>query len=105
MEGSGIRKEVLQEICAFAKQYHVEKVILFGSRARGDYHRTSDIDLAVFGGDVARFALDVEEETTTLLKYDIVDLDGVVQPELRASIEKEGKVIYEKNRELLCSII
>lgn len=105
MEGSGIRKEVLQEICVFAKQYHVEKVILFGSRARGDYHRTSDIDLAVFGGDVARFALDVEEETTTLLKYDIVDLDGVVQPELRASIEKEGKVIYEKNRELLCSII
>lgn len=105
MESSGIRKEVVEEICGFAKQYNVEKVILFGSRARGNYHRTSDIDLAVLGGDVARFALDVEEETTTLLKYDIVDLNGVVQPELRASIEKEGKIIYEKNRELLCSIV
>lgn len=105
MEYSGIRKEVVEEICAFAKKYHVEKVILFGSRARGDYHRTSDIDLAVLGGDVARFALDVDEETTTLLKYDIVDLNGVVQPELRASIEKEGKIIYEENRELLCSIV
>ena len=105
MKNSGIRQEVLQEICALAKQYHVEKVILFGSRARGDFYRTSDIDLAVVGGDIARFALDVEEETTTLLKYDIVDLNGVVQPELKQSIEKEGKLIYEKGRELLLGTI
>ena len=61
---------------------------MFGSRAGGDYHCTSDIDLAIVGGDIARFALDVEEETTTLLKYDIVDLNGAVQLELRESIEK-----------------
>lgn len=35
----------------------------FGSRARGDFKRTSDIDLAVSGGDFCRFALDVDEET------------------------------------------
>ena len=87
MKNSGIHQKVLEEICTFAKQYDIEKVILFGSRARGDFHRTSDIDLAVIGGDVARFALDVDEETTTLLKYDIVDLNGVVQSELRQSIE------------------
>ena len=105
MQNSGIHQKVLEEICTFAKQYDVEKVILFGSRARGDFHRTSDIDLAVIGGDVPRFALDVDEETTTLLKYDIVDLNGVVQPELRQSIEKEGKLIYEKGREFLFSTI
>lgn len=71
-------------------------MILFGSRARGDYKRVSDIDLAVSGGNFARFALDVDEETSTLLKYDIVDLDGSVQRELRDSIEKEGRVLYEK---------
>ena len=71
-------------------------MILFGSRARGDYRKTSDIDLAVSGGDITRFALDVEEETPTLLKYDIVNLDGPVQEELLASIAKEGKVLYEK---------
>ena len=54
------------------KKIDIDKVILFGSRARGDYKRTSDIDLAVEGGDVASFSLDVEEETTTLLKFDIV---------------------------------
>jgi predicted nucleotidyltransferase len=74
----------------------VKKVILFGSRARGDFKRTSDIDIAVDGGDFVRFALDVDEETSTLLKFDIVDLKKNIQEELRNSIEKEGIVIYEK---------
>ena len=47
MDGTGIRDEVIQEICEIAEKYKVEKVILFGSRARGDFRRTSDIDLAV----------------------------------------------------------
>lgn len=95
-EAMSIRREVLEEIINLAKKYDIDKVILFGSRARGDYKRTSDIDLAVEGGDVASFSLDVEEETTTLLKFDIVDLGRAIQEELMESIEKEGKIIYEK---------
>ena len=72
-----------------AEKYHIQKVILFGSRARGDFKRTSDIDLAVEGGEVECFALDIDEETTTLLEYDIVDLARKIQPELRESIERE----------------
>lgn len=98
MEQSGIKQRVLQEIRNLAIKYDLDKVILFGSRARGDFRRTSDIDLAVSGGDILRFALDVEEETSTLLKYDIVNLDATVQPELRESIAREGKVLYEKVR-------
>jgi predicted nucleotidyltransferase len=71
-------------------------VILFGSRARGDFKRTSDIDIAVDGGDFVRFSLDVDEETSTLLKYDIVDLGRNIQKELRDAIETEGIVIYEE---------
>ena len=56
----------------------------------------SDIDLAVQGGDIPRFRLDMEEETSTLLKFDIVDLDSEMQDELRESIYREGKVLYEK---------
>ena len=43
-----------------------------------------------------RFALDVDEETSTLLEYDIVDLDNDMQDELRDSIKKEGRILYEK---------
>ena len=96
LDKTGIKQVVLDELISIAERYHIEKLILFGSRARGDFRRTSDIDLAVSVGDFARFALDVEEETSTLLKYDFVDLDRKVQKELLKSIEKEGVVIYEK---------
>ena len=96
MDRTGIDSKVIQEIRELAEKYQVKKVILFGSRARGDFKRTSDIDIAVTGGDFDRFALDVDEDTTTLLEYDIVNLDGTVQKELIESIEREGRVLYEK---------
>lgn len=96
MEQTGIKESVIEEICCLAQKYNVSKVLLFGSRARGDYKRASDIDLAVSGGDVLQFALDVEEETSTPLKYDIIDLDKDIHKELRAVIQTEGKVLYEK---------
>ena len=96
MKENGINPVVVREIEELARKYNINKVILFGSRARGDYHRTSDIDLAVTGGDCVRFALDVEDETSTLLFFDVVNLDGKVQKELLDSIGKEGICIYEK---------
>lgn len=42
------------------------------------------------------FALDVEEETSTLLTYDVVDLGKNIDGKLRESIEEEGMTIYEK---------
>ena len=89
MNDTGIRPEVIEEIRNLAQKYDIEKVILFGSRARGDFRRTSDIDIAVTGGDFARFALDVDEETSTLLEYDIVNLDRDMQDELRESNMKD----------------
>ena len=93
---TGIREAVLTEIHDLAEKYGLERVVLFGSRARGDYKKTSDIDLAVTGGNITLFTLDVEEETSTLLSFDVVNLDGSVQEELRKSIEQEGRLLYEK---------
>lgn len=96
MKLNGIETQVINEIIDLAKSNEIEKVVLFGSRARGDYHRASDIDLAVCGGDITNFALDVEEKTSTLLTYDVVDLSKKLQEGFRESIEKEGKILYEK---------
>ena len=84
------------EIIEVAKKHKIEKVVLFGSRARGDYNKVSDIDIAVIGGDITGFSIDVDEETNTLLQFDVVNLEGSVQKELLESIEREGIVIYEK---------
>lgn len=96
MDRTGIRELVIEEIQNLAYKNGVNQVILFGSRARGSYKRTSDIDLAVPGGNTARSASDVEEKTSTMLKYDVVDLGGSVQEKLWKAILREGKVIYEK---------
>ena len=93
---NGIKREVLEQIITLAKECKIEKIILFGSRARGDFKQTSDIDLAVSGGDVARFTADIEEKVSTLLFFDIVDLGASVQRALLDSITQEGKILYEK---------
>lgn len=96
MRETGIKPIVIEEICDIARKYNVQKVVLFGSRARGNFKEKSDIDLAVQGGDFIRFMLDVNEETSTFLKFDIINLDEEIQEELRDAIKKEGKIVYEE---------
>ena len=89
-------KRVETEIIELAKKYHIDKVILFGPRARGDNHERSDIDLAVTGGDILNFRFDVDEEVWTLLSFDVVNLDCGISDDLQAEIYRDGVVIYEK---------
>lgn len=91
-----LRADIVESIRKLAERNGVNRVVLFGSRARGDNRKRSDIDLAATGGNVAAFSLDVDEETPTLLMYDVVDLDGPVQPELLKEIERDGVVLYER---------
>jgi len=93
---TGIKQKVITEIRDLAVRHGINKVVLFGSRARGDFHDRSDIDLAVSGGDAGHFRLAVEEETSTLLKFDVVETDKNASCELLAEIEKDGLVLYEK---------
>ena len=95
-QNTGIRTKVVEELRQLAGEHGIHKIVLFGSRARGDFRRESDIDLAVSGGNAERFHLDAEEMTSTLLKYDVVNLDYPLRPELLKSIEREGKVLFEK---------
>ena len=95
-KNTGIKQMIMEEIIHIAQKYQVEKVVLFGSRARGDYKERSDIDLAFCGGNSSHFILDVDEKTSTLLEFDIVDLNKPVKKELLESIRQEGIIIYEK---------
>ena len=92
---------ICEGIVRLARKYGLSRVVLFGSRARGDNCERSDVDLAVAGGDVVRFSLNVDEELPTLLMFDVVNLNGPVQPELLAEIQRDGVLLYEKGREFL----
>ena len=91
-----LNDRIKTEIIELAKIHNINKVILFGSRARGDNNKRSDIDLAISGGDFIRFSLDVEDKVWTLLKFDIVNLDKENNPGLLAEIGREGTLLYEK---------
>lgn len=91
-----IPERAYNDIVVLAKKYNIDKIILFGSRARGTNRERSDIDLAVSGGDILNFSLDIDEEVWTLLMFDVVNLDRGISDELQKEIERDGIVIYEK---------
>lgn len=91
-----IPQRVLDDIINCAKKYNVDKIILFGSRAKGTHRERSDIDIAVVGGDFDGFYWDIKENAWTLLMFDIVDMSGRISEELQKEIDKYGVTIFEK---------
>src|SRR3954463_5089967 len=72
-------RAVIQEIADHARRFlPVERVILFGSRARGDFRASSDIDLAFDHRGTeqawASFVNELTDSAPTLLELDLVDL-------------------------------
>ena len=88
----GIDSTVIHQIINLANRHHIQTVILFGSRARGDFHRTSDIDLAVHGGNICRFRLDVEEETHTLLTFEFI-ISGIIEALEKSICERYANLL------------
>ena len=89
-------ERVIRDISTFAKKSFIDKVVLFGSRARGTNTERSDIDIAVYGGDFDSFYWDIKEKVHSLLMFDVVEIDAGISEELRKEIKKDGVVIYEK---------
>ena len=73
------------------------RIVLFGSRARGDHHARSDIDLAVYGLPESRETafLDSIDELPTLLKFDVVFISPYTSPTLLEEIKRDGVILYE----------
>jgi len=84
-----------------ARQPQVEKAILYGSRAKGNFRNGSDIDLTLYGGsdlDMPVLYRILEEIDDLLLPYQ-VDLSlfhDIDDPELIAHIQRVGLPFYEK---------
>lgn len=84
----------------FSKYIEIEKVILFGSRARGDNKYNSDIDLCMFGSKInhliqAKVSMDIEEINTPL-SFDILNFNELSKKELIENITNEGIEIYNE---------
>lgn len=94
----GIRRNLFDEMLKLFKDFGLKKVILFGSRARGDYRNNSDIDLAVIfnskdNDNYIRLFTKLEE-LNTLYKFDVIDFNRITNDKLKEEILKDGICIY-----------
>ena len=100
----GLTNSDLQKLTMlFARNRKIERVILYGSRAKGNYKPFSDIDITLIGegltrSDVNRLASDIDD---LLLPYqfDISIFASLKNKELIEHIKRVGIGIYQNNRE------
>ncbi len=103
MEKSGLTKEEITGIKTIFSKYHqIEEVLIYGSRAMGNYKPASDIDLTIIGKDIdlslqAEIELDLDD---LMLPYnfDISIYKKITNPEFLDHINRVGKEIYKKKQ-------
>lgn len=79
------------------KRENVNRAVIFGSRARGDYKYNSDIDLAVYceGELPSELRLDLDE-AAGIYKIDVIDMNGPLDEKLHKKIKEQGIEIYRR---------
>ncbi|MFZ4561071.1 MAG: nucleotidyltransferase domain-containing protein [Saprospiraceae bacterium] len=97
----GLKTETIHAIQEVLLTYpEVEKAILYGSRAKGNYRPGSDIDLTLTGETLNLTILQkIEHELDDLLlpyKIDLSLLKHIQNTDLLDHIQRVGKVFYEK---------
>lgn len=98
----GLKIATIQAIQDVFKKYpDVEKAILYGSRAKGNYRPGSDIDLTLVGKQLTLTTLQkIENELDDLLLPYKIDLSlhkQIQNNELLDHIERVGKVFFDSN--------
>ena len=94
----GLSDSLIDQIISISQHYEVGKLVLFGSRARGDFRFNSDIDLATYGlhprNEMA--FLSALDDLPTLLKCDMIAIRRDTDQALLKEIEKDGVVLMER---------
>jgi predicted nucleotidyltransferase len=99
---SGLSTDTIHKIIGVFKKYEeIQRVFLYGSRARGCYKNGSDIDMTLSGPELNLTILQkVENALDDLMlpyKIDISILEEIDNEALLEHIQKEGEILYQKN--------
>ncbi|MFT5206304.1 MAG: putative nucleotidyltransferase [Candidatus Omnitrophota bacterium] len=79
------------------KEINPNRIILFGSRAKGNAHEGSDFDFAISGTEPKGFNKDSMDALRGLYQIDLVYLDDI-DSDFRQIILNTGKIIYDRAR-------
>lgn len=79
----------------------IEKVLIFGSRAMGNFKPGSDVDLALKGAKLtdrilSQVSQKLSEELPVPYLFDIVIYETIENLDLKKHIDEQGKLFYSK---------
>lgn len=97
----GLSETVINSLLnIFSESKHIDSVVVFGSRALGNFKESSDVDLALFGKNL-QFEeyhqimgniddLNLPYQFDVLIEKDITNLD------LKEHIREKGKLLFKR---------
>jgi len=100
----GLEQHIIDNLIAVFEQHSkVDKAIVFGSRAKGNYRPDSDIDIAIKGqdlntDDIIAMSVAFEEKGITH-KIDLINYDTIKEPDLKDHIDRVGIELYSRWKE------
>ncbi len=98
-------KKILGQIVELILKYKKpERIVIFGSRANGNFKDASDIDIAIFGKqwtdkDVNIVKHSLDEFIKTPLKFDVLNFNKINKAKLKEDILKKGRIIYDSGKD------
>ena len=97
----GLSDNILESIIEVFTQYlEIDEVILYGSRAKGNYKKGSDIDLALVGQNITIYDLQNIllglDDLYLPYEFDLVIFKNIKNEELVGHINRCGITIYNK---------
>ena len=103
MNNFGLPDRTMQELFDYFKtKPNVEKVYIFGSRAKGTFHNGSDIDFAISFKDNDSSSSGIADELYDLptpYKFDVINYKTLTHEGMKNSIDKDGVLFYQATDE------
>jgi len=98
----GLDQVLIDQFCTVFEQHSsIDKVIIYGSRAKDSYRKGSDIDLTLLGSEIT-----FETLATVIIELDALNTPYLVDvslfselhsPKLEEHILRVGQVFYQKD--------
>lgn len=98
----GLKESTTAKICEILNRYpQVDKAVLYGSRAKGNYKNGSDIDLTLDGGadltmNVLYRIMDDIDDLYMPYSFDLSILKDIRDQDVLDHIRRVGVVFYER---------
>lgn len=95
-----LESDLNKVISVLSGNSNVEKLVLFGSRAKGSFRNGSDIDIALYGKKIKlRDVLDLTaaiDDLSLPYKFDLILFHQIKETDLIEHIERVGIPLFER---------